>query len=150
MIDLLTTPNGDIQTCCKAYPKCKDHRHIPIYAVDPDLFTPFSFPLPRLCMGTFVFLLKRIYRKLFKVNLEVIQYGKPFKITFDFTSITTNFFPPSKFHQFHRRPYFDPRKKGRHNEFLYDWGQPQKRHKGWQWCWVDHYTGQNWDVPRGG
>ena len=68
----------------KSYPKTAVKPHIPIYAVDPDMFTPYSFNLPRLVMGAFTMLLKHIYFKLFNEKLEIFQYGKPYKLTYDF------------------------------------------------------------------
>lgn len=70
-------------------------KHIPVYSVVNDYFFPGQLSMVRMGFGVFVEAIKevkyllinhplQVYKKTLKRDLEIIQCGKPFPITYDF------------------------------------------------------------------
>lgn len=60
------------------------HQAVPIYSSNPDLLFAGLYPVPRLAAGSYTVALKAMWKAVTGGDLQVTQYGKPMKVTFDF------------------------------------------------------------------
>ena len=59
---------------------------VPFYSSNADLVFAAAYPVPRLAGGSFTMALRALWRAQCGEELEVTQYGKPFKKTYDFAA----------------------------------------------------------------
>lgn len=57
---------------------------VKFYITNPDIIYATTFPLPRLAAGIFPFALWLIFQEIYWEELEIIEYGKPSKNTFNY------------------------------------------------------------------
>jgi HAD superfamily hydrolase (TIGR01456 family) len=57
---------------------------IPLFSSNSDLLFAGVYPVPRLAAGAYTVALRALWRATTGEELEVTQYGKPMKVTFDF------------------------------------------------------------------
>ena len=79
--DLLTTSDGIV---ADKLPEQVPEKHIPIYCTNNDLVYAGTFKLPRITLGGFNETLKNIYKLLYKREMEMQHYGKPFEATYKY------------------------------------------------------------------
>jgi HAD superfamily hydrolase (TIGR01456 family) len=78
--DALISTNGVIGT----KRKMGDPQFVKFYTSNPDMVYASSFPLPRLAGGILPFTLKHIFKDIYGMDIEITEYGKPSKLTFDY------------------------------------------------------------------
>ena len=54
---------------------------------NPDIVYADEFPLPRIAQGSFIPCLQSLFKNIYDMNFEYIQYGKPEKKTFEYAGI---------------------------------------------------------------
>lgn len=79
--DILRSINGKLGTQQIPY----EQQAVPCYFASSDLLWSNDFPLSRFGQGAFKIAFLKLFKELTGKNVEVIQYGKPEKTTYDFT-----------------------------------------------------------------
>lgn len=74
----------DIQLVCDLLTPDRDGQHIPFYSCNADIVYNTEHPLPRFTQGAFVSACQHLYKNLYKQDLKVNFFGKPFKIQYEY------------------------------------------------------------------
>ena len=56
-----------------------------VYSCNRDFIWPNTWPVPRYGPRVFLISLRAVYQQYYGFDFKVIQYGKPEKLTFEFT-----------------------------------------------------------------
>lgn len=67
-------------------------QQMPIYQSNENLLFSTDYPIPRLAAGSFTLCLKTLFRQFSGKELDVITYGKPMKITYEYAEHLLNGF----------------------------------------------------------
>jgi HAD superfamily hydrolase (TIGR01456 family) len=59
---------------------------VPLFSSNPDLLFAGIYSVPRLAAGSYTVALRAVWKAVTGTELDVVQYGKPHKVTYDFAA----------------------------------------------------------------
>ncbi|WWC71613.1 TIGR01456 family HAD hydrolase [Kwoniella pini CBS 10737] len=87
ILDLLSSNKGIFGTRKKGYDKSNFKGDVELIFSNADVEWRSDWPIPRLGQGAFRLSIENIYKSITGLNLPFIQFGKPFKSTYDFSEL---------------------------------------------------------------
>ncbi|GFZ49435.1 hypothetical protein JCM24511_07555 [Saitozyma sp. JCM 24511] len=82
--ELLCSDGGRMGTRRKRQFGVYDGRDLPVVLTNPDFIWGTDYPLPRFGMAAFRIGLNAVYKTATGVDIRYVQFGKPFKATYEF------------------------------------------------------------------